>query len=186
MADLFGAVWTAEDTELDDLDLSDSQWGYGDPVSPTCSDVWDLLDLEKLFKLIKEGEKKVKKFNTTRYPHHLEVARLPRIWSGEISIRILPRILDKVFEILTQFFDATDRICIASERRNLAPPIYLTMRRLSDCNVLYRRWSYWILRRKSKLTIVSEFTYPAQLFHLVMERESMCTQKLIGSVSLIP
>lgn len=45
----------AEDKKLDGLNLSDNQWGYGEPIASICYDIWDLRDLEKLFKLTKKG-----------------------------------------------------------------------------------------------------------------------------------
>lgn len=60
MADLWSAVGMAVDTELDDLDSSDTHWGYNDPVEATCPDNLNLLSLNKLFKLTKESEKSIK------------------------------------------------------------------------------------------------------------------------------
>lgn len=55
--DLWDAVEHPEDPELQDIggmDLSDTQWGYGEAVETSCSDISDLFDLNKLFKLEKE------------------------------------------------------------------------------------------------------------------------------------
>lgn len=70
-----------------DVDVEeDPQWGYGDPAEVNCADIWDIFDLEKLFKLTKEGEKSRKKFSIVSYSYRLEAARLPCISSGETSI----------------------------------------------------------------------------------------------------
>lgn len=72
MASLWGAMESVDEyglNDLDGVDLRDTQWGYSDPKEATCPDLWDLLNLDKFFKLTKEGEKNVKKFNTTRYSY---------------------------------------------------------------------------------------------------------------------
>lgn len=69
IADLWGVLKTIDEHGQDDLgglDLSDTQCGYGAPAGLTCLDIWDLLDLDKLIKLTKEGEKAIKKLNTIR------------------------------------------------------------------------------------------------------------------------
>lgn len=67
MAEVWGVVAMAKDKEVDGLNLSDSQLGYGESTASTCIDVWDLFHLEKLFKSSNEGKKSMKKFDTTRY-----------------------------------------------------------------------------------------------------------------------
>lgn len=86
--------------DMADINLDDSQWGYGEPAGTTCPDIWDLFDLDKLLKLTKEGERNLAKFNTVGYSYRLEVARLPCILHGETLIRILPRSWKKYFKYL--------------------------------------------------------------------------------------
>lgn len=52
------------------------------------------------------------------------------------SIQILPELLEKVFQILTESFDAQDCICVALWCHDLRPAIHLTMRKLWDVNVV--------------------------------------------------
>lgn len=60
MVELWGAMeldeWNERD-DLGDLDLNDTLWGYVESAKSTCRDIWDIVDLNKLFKLTKEGKK---------------------------------------------------------------------------------------------------------------------------------
>lgn len=47
MEEMWGAVDISHEAELDEVDLTDIQWGYGEPAASTCPDIWDLLDFDK-------------------------------------------------------------------------------------------------------------------------------------------
>lgn len=99
--------------------------GYGESTVATCPDIRDLLDLDMLFNLTKEGEKDIRKFCNAMYSYRLMVARLLYILST--SIWILPKILEKMFRIMMRFFNPRDGISIALELLDFASPVYLTM-----------------------------------------------------------
>lgn len=54
---------------------------------------------------------------------------------GETSIWILPKVLGKISQILTKSSNPQNRTWIALKCMDLTPPIYLTMRKLSDLSV---------------------------------------------------
>lgn len=137
--------------------ISDTEYGYGEPTEAACLDVWDLLDLDNFLKLTKEGEKNIRKFNNTNYTYGPELARLPCILLGEASRRILPKILEKQFQILTQLFNRSDRICIALECYDSAPPIYLTTRNFSDFRITAPMQSVELLNTQKKFRIDNSF-----------------------------
>lgn len=49
MAAIWCGVSDTEDVELDGLDLSHSQWGYGDPTAKTCLNTWNVMGINRLF-----------------------------------------------------------------------------------------------------------------------------------------
>lgn len=115
MASIWSVLHGSEVESLDemgDTNLDDSLWGYGEPPEAGSLNIWELMDLEQLFKLTKKGEKNLENFNTVRCSNRLEVARLPCTLFGETSIRILPKILEKVLQVLTDSFDQRDHAAL--------------------------------------------------------------------------
>lgn len=82
---------------------------------------------------------------------------MPCILSGETSIRILPKILKKVSQISTQSFDPRDRICIALECMDLAPPIYLSMQKSFDVSVAEPKQKIELLNSQNKFRVDNSF-----------------------------
>lgn len=128
MAQFWGAVRMADDTELDGFDLSGTQWGYGEPNIQTCPDIWNILAVDKLFKLTKKGKHNVKKFKHYKIFSSSGSRLASMHLTSKTSMRFLPKILEKVFETFLLAFDPRDRILITLERRDMSPSIYPTMR----------------------------------------------------------
>lgn len=77
MADVWGSMGVSDGMELGGIDLSDTQWAYGKATVTTSPDIWDVLDLDKLFKLTKESKRSIEKFSTMMSSYRMKVARLP-------------------------------------------------------------------------------------------------------------
>lgn len=79
MADLWCVIGMTQDTDLDNLGLSDTQWGHRKPAKTGFPDVLNFWIWDHLYEFTKKGEKNIKRFDTTRYTYRLEAAWLSGI-----------------------------------------------------------------------------------------------------------
>jgi hypothetical protein len=149
-----------------DAVMADMETEDGRDFGATPLEKWRHID--DLFQLTKQSERKIKKFNSTEYRYEVEISRLPCLLNPEDSIAVLPRILEKVFELCTAGFDADDRLVIGLECQNLDPGIYLSMRKLSDFNVEALMQKIALLNSQNKLCVDGSFRI--RVFRTVMPR----------------
>lgn len=81
----------------------------------------------------------------------------------------LPKIVEKVFSIMMQSCDPRDKICIALEYLDQAPPIHLTMRKLADFNVAALMQKIELLNSQNQFKIDSGFGI--HIFRTVIPQE---------------
>jgi hypothetical protein len=87
----------------------------------------------------------------------VELASLPCVLSPEESITILPKLLDRVFNLCMDDFQPDDRVVVGLECQNLDPGIYLSMRRFSDFNVDAMMQKVALLNSQHKLCVDGSF-----------------------------
>ncbi|XP_055357527.1 uncharacterized protein LOC129602520, partial [Paramacrobiotus metropolitanus] len=99
------------------------------------NDIKDIPNFASLFSLQKVKDRAFKKFNSSELEYRIQIASLPRFFSKEETVLLMPLVLETVLQMCMETFDPSDRINVSVHCQTLDNPIFLSMRKLSDFKI---------------------------------------------------
>jgi hypothetical protein len=140
-----------------------------DPEVPIDAEVMDqdggaavdwigLIDFSKLFTLRKVRTWNLKNFNYVKSQYEIDIVNLPRNFSNEASMRVMPKIFEAIFEQITASFGPEDFVKIDLTGGDLTNPHSLSVRKFKDFSLEDLMQKLEMMNSQQKFRIDEKFT----------------------------
>ena len=121
-------------------------------------EIEDYINYRKMFKVKLSSRRPSPRFRTERNVYDVDVINLPRTFSPNVSIKILPNIFESIVDELTEKLQPQDMLQLEMHCSDFNTPIYLTVRRVDHYRVDDLMHKMELIDSQKKFNIDEQFS----------------------------